>query len=489
MTKVLYVASEAYPLMKTGGLADVAGSLPVALKSLRCDVRLLIPAYPDALSKLKNSSSISTISLPGLPGQVNLIEAQLPDSRLKVWLVDYPAAFERPGNPYLDNHGNPWPDNAERFSLLCKVAHSISIDQANLNWQPDIVHCNDWQTGLIAPLLHDHPSRPATIFTIHNLAYQGLFSRDLFLALGLAETFWTFTALEFHGQLSFIKGGLNFADRISTVSPRYAAEIQTPEFGCGLDGLLRYRSKTLTGIINGIDNTIWNPATDKYIEKNYDRDDLKSKAINRQALQKIFNLAISSEPLLIGFIGRLVDQKGIDIILDSIDSLVKLPIQLVILGTGKSTYENALIKSAKKYSSHISVVIDYDEALAHKIEAGADAFLMPSKFEPCGLNQLYSLKYGTLPIVHQVGGLADTVTDISKKNLAAKIATGITIKDLNCAQLFMAVERTLSLYNKPRSWKNVMRTAMAQEYDWQTSAKQYIKLYREAIAARTAASK
>lgn len=487
MTKVLYIASEAYPLIKTGGLADVAGSLPVALKSLRCDVRLLIPAYPQALSKLKNSSSISKIFLPGLPGEINLIESQLPGSQLKVWLVDYPAAFARPGNPYSDKHGNPWPDNAERFSLLCRVAYYIAVDQANLNWQPDIVHCNDWQTGLIAPLLDDHPSRPASIFTIHNLAYQGLFSRETFLALGLKNSLWTHTALEFHSQLSFIKGGLNFADRISTVSPRYAAEIQTTEFGCGLEGLLQYRSHALTGIINGIDNTLWNPATDQYIEKNYSSDDLSSKAINRQALQKIFNLAISNEPLLIGFIGRLVEQKGINIILDSIDTLVKLPIQLVILGTGKSTYENALIKFAKKYSSHISVVIDYDEALAHKIEAGADAFLMPSKFEPCGLNQLYSLKYGTLPIVHQVGGLADTVTDINKKNLATKTATGIIMKEVNCAQLLLAVERTLALYHKPRSWKNVMRTAMAQKYDWQSSGKQYVKLYREAIAARKAA--
>lgn len=485
MVRVLFVTSETHPLIKTGGLADVSGALPPALRSLRCDVRLLMPAYPAALSQLKKPVTIDQFYLPGIAGQIKIIEGILPGTRITVWLVDYPAAFDREGNPYLEPSGSPWPDNAERFAVLCKVACALALNQLDVNWTANVVHCNDWQTGLIPALLHTHTKRPACIFTIHNLSYQGLFPFSTFSALGLSSTLWSHSSLEFHGQMSFIKGGLVYADRITTVSPQYADEIKTNEFGCGLEGLLKYRSSVLTGIVNGIDHKVWNPAKDKLIVQPFDLEHLRGKSANRQALQKRFNLAISQDLLLIGFIGRIVDQKGIDLILGIVDRLAKLPVQLVILGSGDPSYENALLKYAEKYSSHISVVIGYDEALAHLIEAGADAFLMPSKFEPCGLNQLYSLRYGTLPIVHRVGGLADTVIDISKKTLSAKIATGIVFNKPTSTALFSAIERTLELYKKPRKWRSVMRTAMAKQFNWRNSAKQYIKLYKAAISDRT----
>lgn len=493
MNKILFVSSEAQPLIKTGGLADVSGALPVALQAAGCDIRLMLPAYADLLAKLGQPRSIASLRLPGLPGKVELLEDTLPGSTVKVILVHYAPAFDRPGNPYLAEDGQPWPDNAERFALLARAACEVAMNRAGLDWQPDVVHCNDWQTGLVPALLHNEAhdqslddalietQRPATLFTIHNLAYQGLFPHSTFTQLGIPEHLWSPDALEFHDQLSFIKGGLVFADRINTVSPRYAEEIQTPRFGYGLEGLLQYRSPVLSGIINGIDDREWNPATDPHIDKRYDSESLHQKSDNKIALQQHFNLPVKDNVMLCGFIGRLVEQKGIDLIIEAMTSLTGQAVQFVFLGSGEHKYESDLQAICKRHPDQIGVTIGYNETLAHKIEAGVDVFLMPSRFEPCGLNQLYSLRYGSLPIVHRVGGLADSVTDTSKTSLANKTATGFVFDKDDSTALLDAIERAIKLFKKQDDWRAVMRTGMNRSFNWQASAKQYLKLYQAAI--------
>jgi len=485
MSKILFACSEVHPLIKTGGLADVSGALPIALKALHCDVRIILPAYADAIKNVKRLRTVAGIHLPGLPGEVEILQGKLPNCDISVLFVKYDPAFKRSGNPYSDAHGLPWPDNAERFTLFCRAITEVAQNRAGINWQPDVVHCNDWQTGLVPALLSLDQARPATLFTIHNLAYQGLFPSATFQALGLPPFLWSHNALEFHQQLSFIKGGLIFADQINTVSPSYAKEIQTTAFGAGLEGLLTHRQAALTGIVNGIDDTIWNPATDPLIHKHYDSQHLSNKQANKDHLQSMFNLPLSKDRLLLGFIGRLVEQKGIDLILSLIRQVEQYPIQLIILGSGDSRFEIQLKELALKYPQQVACRIGYDETLAHQIEAGADAFLMPSRFEPCGLNQLYSLQYGTVPIVHHVGGLADTVVDTNEDTLAGNQATGIVFKEPSDTALIVAVNRAVALFANQRSWKKIMRNGINSRFNWRKSALQYIKLYKKAIAERS----
>ena len=411
MRKILFVTSEAHPLMKTGGLGDVCGSLPQALQTLGADVRLLLPGYRDSRAQAGQLKPVAQITVPLLTQPVTLLEGKLPGTDIQVWLIDFPPAYDRAGNPYLDAEGHPWIDNAARFSLLAQVAVAIARGTAGLAWKPDVVHAHDWQTGLVPALLAEDTVRPATVFTIHNLAYQGLFPYESFLSLRLPASLWSLDALEFHGQLSFIKGGIAFADRVNTVSPTYAREIQTPESGHGLDGLLRHRAARLSGILNGIDDQIWNPARDPILASPYSLQRLAHKAPNKAALQKEFNLPVDAQVTVIGIVSRLAHQKGIDLVLDALPVLRELPIQLVILGTGELEYENALRAEAARTPDRLAVFAGYDEAVAHRIQAGADLFLMPSRFEPCGLSQLYALRYGTVPLVCHVGGLADTVVD------------------------------------------------------------------------------
>lgn len=476
--RILFVSSEAYPLIKTGGLGDVAGSLPRALLDLQLDVRLIMPAYATALGQLGETKILAQFSEGA--DTITLREGQLPDNPLKVWLVDAPGYFDRPGNPYLDSNGQPWVDNAERFALFSRIVTRLALNQAGLNWAPDIVHCNDWQTGLVPALLALSAQRPATIFTLHNLAYQGLFPAHYLQQLGLPASWWSHHVLEFHGQLSFIKGGLVFADRINTVSPRYALEIQTAEFGNGLDGLLRHRSAVLNGILNGIDTEEWNPATDPLLEKHYSINDLSGKQVNKQTLQTMLGLPQKPDAPLIGLISRLVTQKGIDIILDAIPNLVKLPLQLVLLGSGDRVFETRLAALAKQYPNKLAVRIGYDETLAHCIEAGADMYLMPSRFEPCGLNQMYSLRYGTVPIVRDVGGLADTVTDTSAKTLIKGTANGFIIGTDASLALLKTVKRALRRYRDKTQWRQLQTTGMQQDFSWQSSAREYLTLYQRA---------
>ena len=483
MLKVLFVCSEAHPLIKTGGLADVCGSLPPALQAAKCEVRILLPAYQDALARAGRVTTAGHVPIPGLRAPVRVLETTLPGTRVKTWLLDHPPAYARPGNPYLRPDGHPWPDNAQRFALLARAAVALVGGHGDVRWPADVIHCHDWQTGLVPLLLSLESPRPATVFTIHNLAYQGLFPYATLRQLGLAESLWHHEALEFYDQLSFIKGGLVFADKLSTVSPSYAQEIQTPAHGCGLDGLLRHRADDLAGILNGIDTKVWNPARDPYLAQPYHARRLDDKRANKLAVQREFGLRVAGDPPLFTLIGRLVHQKGIDVVLDALPALLELDLQIAMLGTGDTKYEHALRAQALRFPKQLAVRIGFDEGAAHRLEAGGDGFLMPSRFEPCGLNQMYSLRYGTAPIVHRVGGLADTVVDATPENLKAGTATGFVFDTMSGAALVAAVERALALYANARAWRKVQLAGMRQDFSWRTRAEQYLALYRQARSA------
>ncbi|WP_049629707.1 glycogen synthase GlgA [Cellvibrio sp. pealriver] len=478
MQKILFATSEVYPLIKTGGLADVSASLPRALLKLGYDVKILLPAYASVLEKTteKSLKSIAQFELEG--NRINIKQTRLPGTRVTVWLVDISEFSERAGNPYCGPDGNDWYDNHKRFYLFAKVAELIALNQVNLNWQPDIVHCNDWQTGLIPALLSLHQQRPATVFTIHNLAYRGLFSYQAFAELNLPDTFWHHERIEFYGQMSFIKGGLVFADYITTVSPSYAKEIQQPEFGYGLEGLLQYRNEALAGILNGIDCDEWNPGNDPHLAATYNRRTLSNKTKNKLALQERMGLTVDHSIPLLGFVGRLVDQKGVDLILSQMSHLLTSNFQLVILGSGFPHYEQTLKNIAMQNPHKVAVYVGYDEALAHQIEAGCDMFLMPSIFEPCGLNQMYSLRYGTLPIVHAVGGLRDTVVERQADGMTAD-ENGFVFHKPEGKELLAAIERATKAYEQPDVWKKMQLNAMGKDFSWENSAKSYGKIYTQ----------
>lgn len=482
MKKILFATSEAYPLIKTGGLADVCGSLPLALNDLGHDVRIIMPAYADVLAGLDTQK---TLRVPQLNSSIDIIETKLPGSTVPVWLIAHEGSFDRPGNPYTDPNGKPWPDNAERFALLCRVAVEVAMNRVGLAWKPDLVHCHDWQTGLIPALLEDEPGRPATVFTIHNLAYQGLFPRETFQKIALPRRFWSYQSLEFYEQLCFIKGGLTYADRLNTVSPNYAVEIQGEEFGCGLEGVLSQRAGRLSGILNGIDAKAWNPATDPFIPGPFDSASIDRKSGNKSALQRRMGLQRDAEVAVIAMVGRLVQQKGIDLVVDILPRLMDLPLQLAILGSGEKKYEHSLKQWSRLYPDRIALSIGYDEPLAHLIEAGADLFLMPSRFEPCGLTQMYSQRYGTVPIVHCVGGLADTVEDATATNLAIGKASGIVFRENSADTVLQAVHRGLGLFHDKPVWKKIQLAGMNKDFSWHHSAQQYEELYTLAELDRT----
>lgn len=477
-TKILFIASEAHPLIKTGGLGDVAGALPTALHALGQDVRLILPAYREAMQRA-HDLKVASLVLQDDPYPVRLLEGTLPGSSVPVWLVDSPRHFDRAGNPYVGPDGRDWPDNAERFTVFARAAVAVALDQAGLNWQPDIVHGNDWQSGLVPALLSMRTPRPATVFTIHNLAYQGLFPETEYRRLGLPPELWSADGVEFYGQASFIKGGLVFADMLSTVSPTYAKEICTPEFGCNLDGLLRERADRLQGILNGADYSEWDPSHDPYLAHHYSADALQGKQANKTALQRELGLPCDGEIPLIGMVGRLVEQKGVDLLLAALPELLQEEVQVVILGTGDKVLEQSLIALSRQYPQRCYVRIGFSEPLAHRIEAGADIFLMPSRYEPCGLNQIYSLRYGTAPVVRRTGGLADTIIDFGA---GLDKATGFVFEDTNPRALLATVQRALQVYrNEPDAWQQLMRNAMSQDYSWPRSGKDYVALYQQAL--------
>jgi starch synthase len=460
----------------------VVGALPIALREQGIDARLVLPGYPTVLAALTGSRPVAQSALYG--GDITLLRGDLATGagrKLPVYAVAT-AAFDRPGDPYHAPGGADWPDNPPRFALFCRTAAALALGHLAPDWRADVVHAHDWQTGLIPALLSLQRRRPGTVFTIHNLAYQGLVEADAADALGLPADWWRMDALEFFGQLSLIKAGLVFADRLTTVSPRYAQEIQTPAFGCGLDGLLRHRADVLTGVLNGIDTRLWNPATDPALPHTYDADHLATKARNKAALQQELGLANDPGALLLGLVGRLVTQKGIDLLIDAIP---KLPpdVQLAVLGSGDAAYGAALRAAATAQPLRIAFRAGYDEALAHRIQAGADAFLVPSRFEPCGLTQLYALRYGTVPIVRNVGGLADTVVDANPENLATGRATGVVFEAPSSSALLDAIDRAYALFRVGESWQALQRSAMAQDHSWAQAAGQYAALYRALAAA------
>jgi len=476
MKKILFASSEVHPLIKTGGLADVAGSLPRALKELSQDIRVILPKY----QSIKLTEEVRFISTVRVNNQdANILETKLPDSDVIAWLVDCPTMFDVPGNPYVDESGNPWDNIADRFTLFSRVAVEVAMNRAHLDWRADVVHCNDWQTGLIPALLSIESNKPSSVFTIHNMAYQGAFTQEVFDFLNLPKELWHPNGVEYHKMLSCLKSGLSYADRITTVSPTYALEIQTPEYGYGLEGLLSHKHEILSGIINGMDLDQWNPETDNYISEPYTTSSLAKKINNKTALQARSSLPVNKSIPLFGLISRLVDQKGVDLLIECLSEMVEMPLQLVLLGSGDKSVEQKLLNYSRLYPKQISVTIGYNEALAHQIEAGVDIFLMPSRFEPCGLNQMYSQRYGTIPIVRATGGLADTIEDALPKSIANGTASGISFKQASAGALLEAIKRALLLYNDKKTWKKIQTTAMEKDFSWQNSAEQYLALYEE----------
>ena len=483
--RVLFVTPELAPWVKSGGLGDVSAGLPAALRSLGIDVRLLVPAYPPLRAACADAKPVTdTLRLGGALAPAKLLAARLDDAP-PLFLIDCAACYERPGGAYQDPGGRDWPDSHLRFGLLSRVAALLGTVRSPLDWKPHVVHCHDWPAGLApAYLRHAGGARSATLMTIHNVAFQGLFPLAAVTALGLPPQSFSMDGVEFHGRLSFLKAGIVYADRISTVSPTYAREIQTGELGCGLDGLLRHRSRDLVGIVNGIDDDVWNPATDAVIPQRYDRAHLQRKAANKRALQKKLGLAPQGGIPLLGVVSRLTHQKGLDLLLEIAASVIEHPAQLAVLGSGESGLETALRELAARFPGRAGCVIGYDEALAHLIEAGADIFVMPSRYEPCGLNQMYSMRYGTVPVVRATGGLADTVTDCNEHTLANGSATGFAFREPAAFALLAAVRRALKAWPDQAGWRRLQQNGMARDHGWQTSARRYVELYETLAAGR-----
>lgn len=480
---ILFAASEAFPFIKTGGLGDVVHSLPIALNQLGDDVRLVLPAYRDVLASVDSLKELGFWDLPGagVTHRVRILQAHHDGLADYLYLIDVPSLFDRAGNPYVHSDGFNWPDNAERFTVFSRAVAQMAKGIPGTDWQPDVVHCHDWQTGLVPAFLSMFHPRPKTVFTIHNLAYDGHFSHADFTSLALPPEWWSPEHVEFYGGFSMLKAGMVFADQVTTVSPTYAREICTPEFGYRFEGVLQSLGDKLSGILNGIDLDIWNPQTDVHLCQNYSLAQpwIKAKLANKKELLKKAKLPVSNAPLL-GFVGRLVEQKGVDIITEALAELFSsTDAVMIILGSGHMSYETELTTFAEKYPTRLHVHIGYSETLAHQVEAGCDLFIMPSRFEPCGLNQMYSLRYGTPPVVTFTGGLADTVTDATAMALEDKTANGFVFYDVNSNAFLSAIRRALVIYKKPKQWRQICETAMQQELGWESSANKYQALYRK----------
>ena len=477
--KVLFATSELAPWVKTGGLGDVSAALPEALHGGNIDVRILVPAYPALKAAFHDAPMVGAIPrASGLLEGAAIRLTRMP-SGVPLYLLECDCYFDRPGNPYLGPEGQEWLDNGARFGLLSRVAALLASADSPLDWHPDILHCNDWQTGLAPTFLNywrQGGSGPTarSVFTVHNLAFQGIFDRNLLLPLTLPEHAGDIHGVEYHGMLSFLKAGLRHADAITTVSPTYAREIQTPSEGMGLDGLLRFRADALTGIVNGIDTAQWDPSTDRYLASHYTSRSLPRKLANKSALRLEFGLDDNFNGPLLGIVSRLSYQKGLDLLPPIAADLAALPVQLVVLGTGERGLEAAFRGLATKYPRQFAAHIGFDEGHAHRIEAGADLFLMPSRFEPCGLNQLFSLRYGTLPIVRATGGLADTVTDASD----SVRGNGFVFHDATPEALLAAIRRAVTLWHDHKAFATLQRRAMNADYSWNRPAAATAEIYR-----------
>jgi starch synthase len=472
-----------FPFVKTGGLADVVGALPQALANEGVEIVTLIPGYPSVLRAQEAAAPVHTFDdLFG--GRARLLGTRRTGTAVLV--LDAPHLYSRPGSPYLGPDGKDWPDNAQRFAALAWVAAQI-VDGAVSGHEPDLLHAHDWQAGLAPAFVRYGGSRRiGTVMTVHNLAFQGVFPRPLLEPLGLPPTAFTIDGVEYYGMIGFLKAGLALADRITTVSPTYATEIRTPEGGMGLDGLLRARAHTLHGILNGIDETVWNPATDTMIAAQYSDALLSRRATNKSTIQERFGLVVSPTTLLFGMVSRLTTQKGPDLLLDALEGLLSLGAQLAVLGAGDSDLEKSFAAAAARYAGRVGCVIGYDEGLAHQMQAGIDALLVPSRFEPGGLTQLCALRYGALPVVARVGGLADSVIDANEAALAAGTGSGIQFAPVTSEMLQAALERTARLWRQPVLWQRLQHNAMRSDVSWRRPAAHYASLYRELLAERAA---
>lgn len=477
---ILFATSEMAPWVKTGGLGDVAAALPAALRRAGHDIRVLLPYYPALAAAFPAARVVA--ELPSLAPQLpaaRLREASAGD--LPLLLIDCPLLYDRPGNPYLDANAHDWPDNVWRFGLLSRIAALLGQPGNPLGWQADVVHANDWQAALAPAWLH-YEGGAASVVTVHNIAFQGCFGRDSLDGLGLPGHAWRFDGVEYHGTLSFLKAGLQLASQISTVSPTYAREIQDEHFGYGLAPLLRHRADALRGILNGVDTDIWNPADDPALCAPYAANRLAAKRRNKAALQAEMGLSAVDDRPLFGVISRLTQQKGLDLLLTVAAGLPQLPAQLVVLGSGDKTMEAGFRELAARFPDEIAVRIGFDEALAHRIEAGADSFIMPSRFEPCGLNQMYSLRYGTPPIVRATGGLADTVVDVNTATLADRTANGFVLDSDTPHALWLAMTRVAETWRDRGLWQRIQQNGMRRDFSWKHAADDYLNLYRDALA-------
>lgn len=478
--RVLFAASEIYPLAKTGGLADVSGALPLSLAHLGVDVRLVLPGYPQALAAAANKKVKAELGGTSGIAATRLIAARTPDSGLPLWLVDCPSLFQRQGALYCDPHGRDWPDNAQRFAHFNKVVARLALGEFTQDWRPDVVHANDWQTGLLPVLLaKTHGMRPTTLFTIHNLAYQGLFPIAVFSELGLPAEICTPDGIEFYGKLSFLKAGIRYSDRVTTVSPSYAREIITPEYGCGLDGLLRDRASDLSGILNGVDYRIWDPASDSCLPVNFSQRDISGKRICKAELQRELGLQIAPDVPLIVWLSRITGQKMADVVIDALPTILKRDVQFALLGQGDPVLASRFEKAARYHRGRVATRIGYQEPLAHRFQAGGDILLHPSRFEPCGLTPLYALRYGTLPVVRGVGGFADTIVDADERTIPLGTATGFAFTEANANAMVKCLDHAIGLYAQPIVWRKMQRRAMSRDFGWGVSARRYLSLYRQ----------
>jgi starch synthase len=478
--KVLFATSEVAPLVKTGGLADVSGALPAALRAIGVDVRVLVPGYTPVIAQPDEYQVVANFTdLPGFPPS-RLLSGTMANG-VPLLVLDCPSLYQREGGPYQDAHGHDWPDNALRFGMLSRVAAVLGCGASPLAWHPDLVQCNDWQTGLTPAYLSFTPDAVPSIIAIHNLAFQGNFPPDTVRQLHLPASCYSIEGVEFYGNMSFLKAGLFYADHITTVSPNYAKEIQREPLGFGFQGLLTMRRNSLTGILNGIDTDEWNPATDSYLARRYDRADMAGKAADKEALQISMGLEIDPDVPLLGVVSRFTHQKGLDLLLEIVPLLAGLPVQLAMLGSGDAQLQKTALDLSHRYPGKVGAVIGFSEELSHRIEAGADMFVMPSRFEPCGLNQMYSQRYGTPPIVHATGGLVDSVVDCTLVTLKNGTASGFVFSGMTAGRLHAAIKRAVSVYHDKNKWQALLSNCMAKDCSWQNSAEAYRAVYLKVL--------
>ena len=480
MIEVLSVTAEIYPLIKTGGLADVAGALPAALAKNGVSMRTLVPGYPAIKAKLGPSREVYYFA--DLFG----VEARLFAGRaegLDLIMLDAPALYDRPGNPYVGPDGWDWPDNWKRFAALSWVASQLGLGLVE-GYHPQVIHAHDWQAGLVPAYVKYGPSATLkTVITVHNMAFQGTFGADIFGQLRLPPHAFSVEGVEYFGGVGYLKAGVECADVVTTVSPTYAAEIRTPAFGMGLEGLLNNRSETVFGVLNGIDMDAWNPSTDQSLRSTFSVNSLNSRNLNKAAVQDAFGLEPSNGPLF-AVVSRLTWQKGIDLLVNTIDMMVEAGAQLAVLGSGEAELENAVRGAVVRHPGRVGLITGYNEQLSHLVQGGADVMMVPSRFEPCGLTQLYALRYGCVPLVSRVGGLNDTVIDANVAALQAEVATGVQFAPPSEDALANAIRRTLALYADEKSWKKMQRRGMKSDVSWETSAARYAQLYSSLIGLK-----